>query len=131
MLITLKILHYLGFSVGVGSSVSAIIVSLMLKSEPAIAGPVLKRLGRVSFSGLIVLWITGLWLYSSLYSGGLGPYFTAKMIAVAGLTCAALLLQYFILKGPTSASPSTRLRVSLLANAFSVLAIIFALLTFG
>lgn len=131
MLLLLKFIHYLGFSIGLGCGLSAIVCGLMLKAEPAVAAPIVKRLGRLSFSGLVLLWITGPWLYSSLYPAGAGVTFILKMIVVVALTLAALTLQYLILKGPTAASPTTRLRVSLFANGCSALAILLALIAFG
>ena len=136
---TLLIIHYLAFSVGIGGGLANMLIGIQMRgAEPATAaalGGLRARIGRASFIGLVLLWLTGLWMFFG-YAGGLASasaWFWLKMIAVLGLTAAALRIQAVALAAQRSGSPpdpALMRRLGMASGLAAVLAVIFAVIAF-
>ena len=131
MIATLKILHFLALAIGLGGGVaSAIVGAKITANNPATGAPVQKLLGRMAFAALIVLWITGIWLYRTLYPGAVpSPWFWIKMAAVLVLTAAALAAQYTAFN-PGPDTPARMKRLGMITTGAAALSVIFAGLAF-
>lgn len=133
MIETLRIVHLLAMAVGLGATVSAMIVArLGAGRAPEILGPIQIRLAQWGFLALIALWLTG----SALLAEGhdpetLSPLFWVKMAAVLVLTGAGVAMQLAIkrLPPPERAARAALLRPIMALSAVAALAL--AVFSFG
>ena len=126
-------LHLLAMAVGLGGSVANAVIGAMAGPEnPALAGRLQKRIGRIAFAALILLWVTGVALV--MYGPGAGTlslWFWVKMLAVLALTGAAVTMQVAILTfGPERRAALARPLGMIMAGS-ATLAVVFAVLAFG
>jgi uncharacterized membrane protein len=138
---TLLVLHLLGLALGVGGGVGNMIAGRMAaKAEPAGAkalGALQGRIGRASFVGLILLWITGIWTVMGYHDGGFGALpgtFSVKMIFVVIVTLAALAAQWKAMSAARAGTPPNRktmARLGMVSGLFSILAVVMAVATFA
>ena len=113
---------------------------MMAGAEPAgakVLGAMQRKIGRASFVGLILLWITGIWMLQGYHDGGLGALpgsFSVKMIFVVIVTIAALMAQYKAITASRTGTPPNRKTMAMLgmiSGLFSLLAVIMAVATFA
>jgi len=139
MLITLKILHYLAFSVGIGGGVANMIAGIVMKSvDPAARpglGQVQARVGRAAFLGLVLLWFTGVWMLFADQGGPgeMGWAFWVKMLAVLALSAVAVKMQMLGRAARKAATPPhapTMARLGMASGLASTLSVIFAVIAF-
>lgn len=137
MLEILKIIHFLSLAVGIGLGVA----SMVLGARAAAAqGPAIGALrgtqgilGRISFAAIILLWITGIWLWLGYQSGATSTLFWLKIALVVVLTGLSLNLN---LKGLRAArggppmNPAHAKRVGQTASLVSVLIVCVAVVNF-
>jgi lysylphosphatidylglycerol synthetase-like protein (DUF2156 family) len=132
MLAILKILHFLALAIGLGGGAANLVIGNMAGAEGApVTRPIQKRIGRVSFGALLLLWITGIWML------GLGwrleylpPLFWIKIIVVLVMTVAAVTAQVALLR-PGPDTPAKLKKLGLMATSAAGLAVVFAVLSFG
>ena len=91
MLVVAKFLHIFGLMLGAGAGLGSMAVARQIRQAAGEPSPQLMALrpyfARMALIGIVLIWLTGLWLYIVGYQGApLGPAFHAK------LTAAALLL---------------------------------------
>ncbi len=140
MLLLAKIVHFLSFSVGIGGGVAAMLAGIRAKAAPVDAVPVLRgmqrTLGRISFAGILLLWLTGIYLVYAVKGGWgeLNAFFWLKFAAVLVLTGASLTAQYFTLtaakRDPAVMGPRMA-KIGMTASGAAVLALIFAVAAFN
>ena len=140
MLDMLKAIHFLCFSVDVGAGVSNLGLGARLATCPPQAMPPLGGfrllLGKPSTIGLILLWLTGLWMVFA--TTGLGvldnPAFLWKLAAVAVLTVFSIAANLTIAKAKKSGMPPDANRMKRLgfgSQAMAILALILAVVAFN
>lgn len=140
MLLLMKLIHVLGFSVGVGGGAAGMVVGIRAASataeaKAALAG-VQRTIGRMAFAAIVLLWLTGLYLLYAVHGGwtDLPPLFWVKFAFVLVLTAAAIAQQWLGLRVRTGqGAPSARLRAGLgmAGSTAAVLAVIFAVYAFN
>lgn len=134
-----KLLHILMAVSGVGFGLAALLIGLAAAGKPPaenpLLGPLRIRFSRISFVSLLLLWLSGLWLYGGRYGGAEVPaLFWVKIGAVVLLTLAAGTGQWMLLRaarGGPPPNPATMMRLSRAGAGFAVLALILAVLTFS
>jgi hypothetical protein len=137
----LKLIHVLAFSVGFGGGVAGAIVGIRsAKAEPSlrpILGGIQMILGRIGFICIILLWITGLWMFFRDYHGDaadLGLPFAIKILAVIVATIGSLGAQYVGIRFRRAGSPppmDLMKRIGQTVVLAVLISIIFAVITFG
>ncbi len=129
-MLTLKILHLIALAIGLGLGIANILIGAM-SSAPDITRPIQKRISRVAFAALILLWITGIWMVTSAHPLSTLPlWFWIKILVVIAMTAAAITAQIALLRP----RPDTPARVKTLGNIVTgsaCLAVIFAVLSFS
>jgi uncharacterized membrane protein len=139
MLPTLKALHLLGLVVALGFGLANIVAMQRTPIAPEAARPTMAALmklnSRIAFAGIVLLWLTGLWLYFSKYSGAtLGGAFHAKLTVVVVLTVLATYAQWLILCAERSGAPPPANIMRLIGRsvpALAVAAVVLAVIVFG
>jgi len=136
---TLVILHFLGLTMGLSTGFSNMVLAgLMAKAAPA-EKAVLARfppaMSRVGAIGLALLWGSGLAIVYTRYGtfSILPRTFIIKLIAVVLLTlCVGYIhvLQGRVNKGDTAAMGQIQ-TVGKITGPLAIIAIIFAVITFG
>jgi uncharacterized membrane protein len=132
-MITVKSLHLLGLVMGLGFGMANIAIMWRLPAAAAEAKPTLMQLqkfnGRVAFAGVILLWITGLWLFYAKYLGvNLGGVFHAKLAFVVALTVLAAYAQWVLLRAGQTGSPPPANTMRMIGHAVPALAATSAVL---
>ena len=136
---TLLVLHFIGLALGLSASFANMAMGRLIAAAPPNEKAVLGRfppvMGRFGGAGLLLLWATGLALLFRKWGGFalLGGWFHAKLTMVVLLT---LTVGYIHMqeararRGDTSAMarivPAARL-----AFLAAILAVVFAVMTFG
>lgn len=129
MLTTIKIIHYLSFAIGIGGGAANLVIAMTVGPEaPKLAGLTGKRLSRVSFSSIVLLWITGVWL-ATLGGWSYGPVFWVKMLAVVAMTVFAITVQVMLLN-PKPDTPQKLKTLGKLVLGSAVLSVILATIAF-
>lgn len=134
----LLILHFLGLALGFSATVTGMVMGGLLAAatppERGVLGRVMPVMSHVGGGGLLLLWATGLILVFTKWGGfGSLPWqFHAKLTAVVLLTGAVGMshaVQAKVKRGDAAAAQ----RLPAIGTAtliFSVLAVVFAVLTF-
>ncbi|MCP5072406.1 MAG: hypothetical protein GY947_03820 [Rhodobacteraceae bacterium] len=139
MLDLLKTIHFLSFSMGIGGGIAnAILGAKLAQAEPEFSAkfaPVARVVGRLSFLGLILLWLTGGAMLSLAYDGwtGLPVMFWIKIGFVVVLTFAATLAQVLVLGAQVrkrAPNPAHMAKLGMAITGSAVLAVVFAVLAF-
>ncbi len=135
----LLILHFVGLAMGLSVSIANLVMSLIIARAAPPEKPILGRfppmMSRVGYAGLTTLWVTGLLLVFTKYGGfsRLPPQFLFKLSAVVLLTVTILYIagqERRIRKGDMTAIARIE-RAGKIAGTLALLAIVFAVLTFG
>ena len=135
----LVILHFiglaLGFSSGFGNMVMAGLIAKAPPNEQAILARVPPALGRLGVIGLVLLWGSGVAIVMTRYGGFsiLPRPFIYKLTAVVLLTLTVLyinVLQPRAQRGDAAAMARIQ-TLGRLSGPLSLLAVIFAVITFG
>lgn len=91
-MVFLKLIHILAFCVAVGGGVASMILGIRAGKADDAGRAVLrggmKAIGTGAFIAIILLWVTGLWLWGGKFGfdAKLGGLFHAKLLAVVGIT---------------------------------------------
>ncbi len=127
----IKILHLLAMALALGAGVSRLLLAPIAAREPTLA-PGMAQLAKVTYHGIALLWLTGLWLWIARYGGSfqLGGGFHLKLTAVVLLTALALVTIWRQRAGRPFA-PATGRRIGMVMIASAVVAVIGAVWSFG
>ena len=140
MLIAVKFLHFFGLALLLGGGVAnGVILSKAGASDAELRGPlraVQRRIGQISFLGLLLLWATGGYMVTSELGGwsGLSTLFWAKLGAVLILSISALAAQIYSLIAIFSGSRTPRekvIRLTAITTGVAMVALVLAVLAFG
>jgi hypothetical protein len=135
----LLILHFVGLAMGLSVSFANLvmrgIINRAAPPERAILGRFPPAMSRVGHAGLTLLWVTGALLVFTKYGGfsRLPPQFFIKLSAVVLLTVTVLYIagqERRFKNGDLTAIPRIE-RAGKLAGLLALIAIVFAVLTFG
>lgn len=135
----LVIIHFIGLALGFSSGFGNMVVGgLIAKAAPpdkAVLARVPPALGRLGVMGLVLLWASGLAIVMMRYGGFaiLPRPFVYKLIAVVLLTLTVAyinVLQPRALSGDAAAMARIQ-TLGRLSGPLSLLAVIFAVITFG
>lgn len=98
-MVLLKFLHLFALMLGSAASIGNLIIAYHLSRAPAEApklAPLRPIFGMVGLIGILLIWLTGLWLYAVKWdSGELGVIFWIKIAAAAALLVAVIVLNIF------------------------------------
>ncbi len=138
MLEILKIIHFLSLAVGIGIGVSNMVLGIRAAAAEGPAIGALRgtqgALGRISFIAILLLWITGLWLWFGYHDTEASPLFIAKIVFVLVLTAASLDMN---IKGRKAAGsgppidPAYAKRAGMIMMAMAFLAVCTAVINFS
>ena len=138
MILLVKIIHFLSFSIGIGGGVANMLIGIRSRGAAAETIPILrglqKTIGRIAFGAVLLLWLTGLaMVYANGGSGGLGTAFWLKMLAVVVLTAASAMAQYMTMtaakRDPAVMGPQMA-KLGMTASGAAILALILAVIAF-
>lgn len=106
----LKFLHLLGLVLGLGFGLANIVIMQRMATAQEAVRPAYAALqklnSRIAFAGVLLLWVTGLWLYVGKYAGAnLGGAFHAKLTLVVVLTALAGYAQWLLLRAERTGTP--------------------------
>jgi hypothetical protein len=139
MLITLRVLHFIGLAMGFSVSFANIIMSGLIAAAPPGEKPVLGRfpmaMMRIGDIGLALLWTTGPALLYIKYGGfsGMPWQFHVKLTAVVLLTLVVGFMhsQKGRIRAGDAAAMDRMKRVAPLASLSALTALIFAVRSFN
>jgi hypothetical protein len=136
----LIILHFLGFSAGIGGSLANLIIGRIAAGSDPSARPALGRaargIGLLATGGLVLLWLTGVTLVQVGWDGwaALPALFWAKLAMVVILTAASALMNANVILALRRGTPPPPARMAMLGRlgaGAAVLALILAVVTFS
>ncbi|MGV6812184.1 MAG: hypothetical protein ACWA47_08055 [Brevirhabdus sp.] len=134
-MIVVKLVHILAFCVAVGGGVASMILGIRAARSDDAARLALrggmKAIGTGSFFAIIVLWLTGLWLWGGVYGFGaaLGGLFHAKLAAVVGITV-LVSFNFAVPRIGKAVAPKTARALGASTLALAIIAIALALMVF-
>lgn len=135
----LVVVHFLGLAMGMSSGFANMVMAgLIAKAAPpekAVLGRFPPAMAKIGLIGLVLLWGSGLAIVKTRYGSFeiLPQTFIYKLIAVVLLTICVIyihLLQRRVQKGDTAAMGQIQF-VGRLTGPLALLAVIFAVITFG
>ncbi len=130
MLLAIKIFHFIGLALLLGGGVcNGVVLGKAGTSDDAAKSALRsasRRLGQISFIGLIILWGTGIYMVSNSYGGwsNFPTLFWGKMVAVVLLSVAALAAQMFSIVAIFSGSRTPREKVIRLTAITTLLTLV-------
>jgi len=139
MLIILKIIHFLAFSLAVGASLANVVagkrLAALMPEAAATVMPLRAKRGQIATVGWILLWITGLWLAWAKYDSSLWSYcwFLVKMALLLSLTACSAMLNLATIKanrGGPPPNPKRMMQLGIAGHAFALSIVIVAVITF-
>ena len=137
MLDALLTVHLIGLMLGAGGGFGSMVAMRYAGSIPAEQQPVIRGLtpllARVALVGLVLLWITGVWMIADMGGAeGLPWTFWAKMTFVTTLTLAAIGTEvtYAQVKRGNAKAAARLPILGPIAGISSLLAVGFAVFTF-
>jgi hypothetical protein len=135
----LLFLHFFGLMLGAAGGFASAIIMRRALALPADEAKVLRGLGpilsKVSATGVAVLWVTGLMMVWTKWSGleSLPQMFWVKAIFIASLTVMTALIQltYAEIRKGNPAAAARLPRFGPMAGISALLAVLFAVLAFN
>lgn len=136
-MLILKIIHLLAVATGVGFGVAGLLIAGWVAGKPPAQMPMVPmirmRLGQLGFISLLVLWITGLWMYFAHYETVTMPIaFHLKLGAATLLLLISATLQVVMLRAKRAGTPPPPFAAGAakVATASALLALILAVIAF-
>ena len=135
----LVILHFIGLALGMSSGFANMVMAGLIAKAPAEEKRILARfppaMGRLGLVGLVLLWSSGLAIVRTRYGGFdiLPRPFLFKLIAVVLLTICVIRI-HFLQRRAQAGDVSAMAKIQVLGRLtgpLALLAIIFAVITFG
>ncbi|MGY3439620.1 MULTISPECIES: hypothetical protein [unclassified Marinovum] len=128
----LKILHFWALAAGLGFSLAGLVMMAMSKGAAPEAGAVVMktraRLAQLSGAAIVVLWITGLWMWLTVYSGAMGQWLAFKLLCVLALTCVSAYMNFVIYRAARGGPRPVPARMAYLAKVAAGLAALIVVL---
>lgn len=140
MLETLKIIHFLGLIMGIGGGMANALAASGLAAVPAgahqIVGQFRASLGKMSTIGLIILWLSGIWMLLIAGADTLldDRNFQLKLAAVIILTGFSIAANITVMQAKKAGGPPDAARMKLIGSGamlFGLLALLMAVITFS
>ncbi len=137
---TLKIIHFLGlilaFAGGIGNMVAGMKLSAIPPEGAPLVGAFRFTLGGISTVGLVLLWLTGIWMVSLNYGWAIfsDNNFVLKFAAVLIVTGFSIAANITVVRARKAAAPPDAARMKMLGQGalfFAFLALILAVLSFS
>lgn len=134
-----KLLHLFGLLAGLGFGLVNILILLRLPSatpEGRGALAALQKLNsRIAFGGIILLWVSGIWLYYGAYAGAvLNWMFYVKLAVAVVLTLVAGYGQVLLMRADLSGAPPpapVMRGLGLIVPTLAVLTVVLAIAAFN
>jgi uncharacterized membrane protein len=137
---TLKIFHLLGlilaFAGGIGNMFAGMKLSAIPPEGARAVGGFRISLGKLSTMGLILLWLTGVWMVAT--NGGWSVFddltFVLKFAAVLVVTGFSIAANITVARARKAATPPDAARMKMIgqgAMLFALVAMILAVITFA
>ncbi len=137
MLIALKIIHFMSLAAGIGIGISSMILGIRAaRSEGPAIGALRSAqgvLGRVAFGAIILLWITGIWMWQAYRGGVTNVSFDAKIAFVVLLTALSLTMTVkgiIFARGGAPIDPIFAKRMGMTMGLMGFLAVTMAVIAF-
>ena len=138
MFTLLKIVHLLSMGAGLGIGLANMIVGIRASNAQGIAVGALRQaqgaMGLAALVAVILLWITGIWLWLVYHNGALDGLFLVKIAAVILLTGMSITMNMKgakAAKGGTPVDPDYAKRMGALMGLMSLIAVITAVMVFS
>lgn len=137
MFILMKTLHLFGLMLGAGGGLGTMLLAIQAKRAGGPPPPALialrKNLALAALIGVLLLWVTGLWLWLIDYDGAmLGTAFVLKLVTAAlilGILIAARIAM--ARAAPGSPPPAWLRRLGPVSGLLSYVAVALAVFVFG
>jgi hypothetical protein len=133
-----KFLHFLGLMLGAGAGFASMAVARQIRrsaGESTTQFAALRpALARMALGGIILLWLSGLWLYLGYYSGAdLGGAFHAKLGVAALLLLVAAAINFINARSRTRgvAPPAWLPMLGMSTSVLTLLAVALAVYVFS
>ena len=134
----LKILHFWALAAGLGFGLAGLVMMAMAKGAAPEAGAVVTktraRLAQLSGAAIVVLWITGLWMWLTVYGGVVGPWLAVKLLGVLALTGVSAYMNFALhraARGGPRPVPARMAHLAKVAAGLAALIVVLAVLAFG
>lgn len=130
----LLIVHFIALAMAIGGGYANIIAKRQMpKADPVTYpgfGIAAAGVGKMATLGLVILWITGLWMASIKFGGftDIPALFWAKIAAVVAASGVSASLNVMIFKAQKSGTPTDSAKVDKHAYALAGLGLIIILL---
>ena len=136
---TLMVVHFLGLAMGLSTGFANMVMAGLIDKaaapEKAILGRFPPAMSRIGAIGLTLLWISGISIVMTRYGtfSILPQPFIVKLAAVVLLTLAVIYINILMPKAQRGdAAAMARIRtLGMLTGPLAIIAIIFAVITFG
>ena len=136
---TLMVVHFLGLAMGLSTGFANMVMAGLIDKaaapEKAILGRFPPAMSRIGAIGLTLLWISGISIVMTRYGtfSILPRPFIVKLAAVVLLTLAVIYINILMPKAQRGdAAAMARIRtLGMLTGPLAIIAIIFAVITFG
>ncbi len=141
MLALLKIIHFMALGTGVGLGVANMVIGPRAAAAGAAGNPAIMAalrtvqgsLGRIGLGAIILLWITGLWMWLGYDNATLAPVFLAKIgfaVILTGISLDLNLKGTRAAKGGPKPDPAYVKRAGMVMGLMSFLAVTAAVIVF-
>lgn len=140
MLLAIKIFHFIGLSLLLGGGIcNGVVLGKAGTSDDAAKSALRsasRRLGQITFIGLLILWGTGVYMVSNGYGTGSGfqTLFWAKLVVVVLLSISALAAQFYSIMAMFRGSRTPRekvIRLTAITTLLTLLALVLAVWAFS
>ncbi|WP_204113085.1 hypothetical protein [Shimia biformata] len=140
MLLLLKLVHFLAFSIAVGASLANVIagkrLAPLMPEGAASVIPFRARLGQIATICLIALWLSGLALVATTHGAGLwsNGWFLLKIALVLALTAVSAILNLAAIKANktgTPPDPQRMMKLGVAGHALALSIVVAAVVTFA
>jgi len=136
MLTFMKILHLFGLMMGAGGGLGGMLLGIQAKRAGGAPTPALialrKNFALVTLIGVLLLWITGLWMWLDAYGGAvLGVAFALKILAAALILAFLIAARIATARTPAGGPPPAWLqRFGPVSGLLSYVAVALAVIAF-
>ena len=127
-------IHIIAVAMGLGGGLANILARRQMKNADPVTYPAFAlvgaAIGKMATSGLLLLWISGVWMSSIRYDGiaDIPVLLWMKIIVVLAMTAISAMLNIMIIKSQRSGTPPDAERLSRLSHSISGLAVLTVLI---
>lgn len=136
MLTFMKILHLFGLMLGAGGGMGNAMVAMQAKRAGGPPPPALltlrDRFAIATLVGVLLLWVTGLWMWLVNYDAAmLGAAFALKILAAAAILAIVVAARIVMARTPAGSPPPAWLqRLGPLSGLLAYIAVALAVIVF-